>query len=177
MWAEKLFLYINSVKGWLCSGPLWHYIMIVFCDDEGRCLLCEAKPVLFDTRISGPDGPLILVTTMFTLLTYWGLTAALTNFAIINIDSDLNFFINHFYDSLVWKRLKLNTWDIPLQCSLSSLQLMRNWFFNRKVNVWAQTQTMTTSEPRNSIIILDAWSFGHGAFLVLSRNDTPWPST
>ena len=26
---------------------------------------------------------------------------------------------------------------------------------NRKVNVWAQTQTMTTSKPRNSIIILD----------------------
>ena len=36
----------------MLSGALWHYIMIVFCDDEGRCLLClcEAKPVLFDIR-------------------------------------------------------------------------------------------------------------------------------
>ena len=38
------------------------------------------------TRISGPDGPLILVTYAFNLLQ--GLTASLTDIIIINVDND-----------------------------------------------------------------------------------------
>ena len=41
------------------------------------------------TRISGPDGPLILVTHAYYFLQ--GVTAALTDFTIINADYDLNF--------------------------------------------------------------------------------------
>ena len=92
MWAKKLsFLYINSVKGWLCS-PLWHYIMIVFCDDEGRCLLCEAKPVLFDIRYERERGDVVALAM-----------ATQTNMKVKSGEShnDLNDFpsreINNFY--------------------------------------------------------------------------------
>ena len=44
---------------------------------------------IFCTRISGPDGPLILVTHAYYFLQ--GMTAALTDFTIINADYDLNF--------------------------------------------------------------------------------------